>query len=165
MHSLPHVFCPRSCERDEFKSCSAQICAQAGSLTQTASNRRHAHANYTRRPISSGLRTRRLRTVRFEVPSKPRRVGMRKWRASQVGLLCPRLHTLPEGRAMANYIRFPSDMNLAGQRRDRLIRRLPPMPREVRSGGKRCRCKIAARTAGPAIIFAALHAQAFLGLA
>ena len=56
-------------------------------------------------------------------------------------------------------------MNLAGKRRNRLIRRLPQLPWEVRPRGNRRRCKVAARTAGPAILLTALRAQTLLGIA
>ena len=66
---------------------------------------------------------------------------------------------------MKNHLRLARDMNLAGKRRNRIIRRLPQLPREVRPRGKRCRCTVAAHTAAPAVLLAALRAQAFLGLA
>ena len=114
---------------------------------------------------AADLGTRRRRAVRPAVPSEPCRVGIRKWRASQVRLLCPRLHSLAESGAMKNRICLPRNMNLARQGRDRLIRRVPQLPREVRPRGNRRRCKVAARTAGPAILLTALRAQTLLGIA
>ena len=126
---------------------------------------RQTPASRNGRSAKTGPEARKLCAMRLEVPSKLGRMHMRKWRASQVRLLCPRLHSLADGRTTKQHLSLPRDMNLAGQRRHRFIRRGPQMPREVRPGGKRCRCKVAARTAAPAVLLATLRAQAFFGLA